>query len=59
MNSLPVLYVLNAASVAKFHATQHLAVDLMGYNIKVAIITETHYNNKTCKNKFYYSEVHR
>ena len=40
----PTLYVLNSASLAKKHvAVDQLAADLTGYQIDVAIITETHY----------------
>jgi len=38
----PALYVLNAAAVTKPHAISHLTADLLGYNIDVGIITETH-----------------
>ena len=36
------LYVLNAAAVTKPHAVEHLAADLLGYKVDVAIITKTH-----------------
>ena len=45
----PSLYVLNAASLAKPHAKEQLIVDLHGYNVDIAIITETHFKNKHTK----------
>jgi len=41
--SVPALYVLNAAALAKPHAAESLAADLSSYNIEVAVITETHF----------------
>ena len=38
----PTLYVFNAASIAKPHAIESLTAELTGYQIDVAIITETH-----------------
>jgi len=38
----PTLYVLNAASLAKPYAIQHLTADLTSYDIHIAVITETH-----------------
>ena len=40
--ALPTLYVLNAASIAKPHAIQHLSADLVSYDVHIAVITETH-----------------
>jgi len=40
--SPPSLYVLNAAAITKPHAIEHLAAELMSYNIDVAVIAETH-----------------
>jgi hypothetical protein len=42
----PSLYVLNAAALSKPHAVEHLAADLIGSNIEIAIITETHFKAK-------------
>ena len=39
---LPRLYLLNAASIAKPHAIEQLAAEVIGLNIDVALITETH-----------------
>jgi len=44
--TIPNLYVLNAASLAKPHAIDHLYADLSGYNIDIAIISETHFKEK-------------
>ena len=41
ITSFPTLYVLNAASIAKPHAIQHLSADLISYNVHIAVITET------------------
>ena len=40
---VPSLYVFNAAGLAKPHAVEHLAAELISYNVDVAIITETHF----------------
>lgn len=40
---IPTLYLLNSASLAKKHAKDQLAADLIGYHVDVAIITETHF----------------
>ena len=44
----PSLYVLllNAASLAKPHAVEQLAADLISYSADIAIITETHFKVK-------------
>ena len=44
--SLPSLYVLNAAALTKLHAIDHLTSELVGYNVDVALITETHLKPK-------------
>ena len=44
--ALPTLYVLNAASIAKPHAIQHLSADLVSYGVHIAVITETHLKQK-------------
>jgi len=38
----PNLYILNANSIAKPYALDQLSVELVNYNVDVAIITETH-----------------
>jgi hypothetical protein len=40
------LHVLNAAALSKSHAVEHLAADLIGSNIEIAIITEIHFKAK-------------
>lgn len=47
---MPSLYVLNAAALSKPHAIEHLASDLISYNIDVAVITETHFKQKHTDN---------
>jgi hypothetical protein len=42
----PSLYVLNANSIAKPHAIESLAAELIGYSADVAIISETHLKKK-------------
>jgi len=44
--TVPSLYVLNAAALAKPRATEHLAADLKSCNVAVAVITETHFKSK-------------
>jgi len=44
--SPPSLYLLNAASLAKLHATELLSADLTSYRCDVAIITESHFKTK-------------
>jgi len=39
MTSPPSLYVLNAAAITKPHAIEHLAAELLGYKIAIAVIT--------------------
>jgi exonuclease III len=41
-NMVPTLYVLHGAAITKPHAIEHLAADLTGYKIDVAVVTETH-----------------
>jgi len=40
------VYVLNAAAITKPHATQLLAVDLLAYNVDIAVISESHLKKK-------------
>ena len=46
MSDTPTLYVLNVAAVTKPHAVQHLTADLTGYQVHIAVITETHLKKK-------------
>ena len=48
----PALDVLNAATISKPHATDHLAADLRGYHVDVGIITETHFKKSHASNAF-------
>ena len=48
----PTLYVLNVAAITKPHAVQHLAAELAGYEVDIAIITETHLKQKHSNNLF-------
>jgi len=50
--STPSLYVLNAAAITKPHAVEHLAADLRGYDVEVAVITETHLKKEARKPPF-------
>ena len=43
---LPVLYVLNAASIVKPHAIEQLSAELNGYSVDVSVISETHLKKK-------------
>jgi len=45
-DTVPSLYLLNAAGLTKLHAIEHLATDLTGNGIDLAIITETHFKSK-------------
>jgi len=47
-DSVPSIYVLNAAALSKPHAVQQLAADLVSYDTCVAVITETHLKQKHC-----------
>jgi len=38
----PSLYVFNAAAITKPHAIETLPAEMSGYNLDVAVITETH-----------------
>lgn len=38
---MPSLYVINATSIAKPHAMQHLVADVLHYDVQVCIVTET------------------
>jgi len=42
----PSLYLLNAAALSKPYAVDQLGVDLRGYDVDVAVITETHFKSK-------------
>jgi len=42
----PSMYVFNARSVAKPHAIEQLTAELIGYDIDVAVISETHLKKK-------------
>ena len=42
----PVLYVLNAASLAKPHAIEQLTTELTGCSVGVAVVSETHLKKK-------------
>jgi len=53
VDAAPSLYILNAAAITKSHAVEHLAADLKGYQIDVAVITETHLKKKTPRSSFY------
>lgn len=46
----PSLYLLNATSLAKSNALQHLEADLVENNIDIALITETWFNSKHIDN---------
>jgi len=48
----PSLYVLNAAAITKLHAVEHLTADLSGYNVDVAVVTETHLKSKHADHHF-------
>ena len=42
----PTLYVLNASSIAKPHAAEQLSAELIGYNVDIGVISETHLKKK-------------
>ena len=44
--SVPSIYILNAAALSKPHAVQQLAADPVSYDTCVAVITETHLKQK-------------
>ena len=48
----PTLYVLNAAAITKPHAIEHLAADLVGFNVDIAVVTETHLKTKHADDHF-------
>lgn len=48
----PVVYVINAASLAKPHALDLLAADIRSLSVDIAIITETHYKKHHAINSF-------
>jgi len=39
---LPTLYVFNSASLVKPNAIEQLTVQLMGYDVDIAVISESH-----------------
>ena len=43
---LPTLKVLNAASLVKLHAVEQFSAELIGYNVGVAVVSETHMKKK-------------
>jgi len=45
-DTLPSIYILNAAALSKPHAVQQLAADLVSYDTCVGVITETHLKQK-------------
>lgn len=38
---MPNLYIINARSLAKINAIDHLLIDIKQFNIEVAVVTET------------------
>jgi len=42
----PTLYVFNAASIAKPYAIEQLTGELNGYDVDIAVISETHLKKK-------------
>lgn len=44
--------MLNVAAITKPHAVQHLAAELAGYEVDIAIITETHLKQKHSNDLF-------
>src|SRR6266516_3569731 len=42
LQSIPRMYLLNAASIAKPHAIESLAIELNSFSIDIAIISESH-----------------
>jgi len=46
----PSLYLLNSAALSKPHAVDQLGADLRGYDVDVAVITETHFKSKHTDN---------
>ena len=40
------MYFINAYSIAKPHALEQLHAELLGYNIDIAVVTETHFKKK-------------
>jgi hypothetical protein len=45
-NTVPILYLLNATSLAKTHALSQLDTDLSQHNVDFCLITETWFNSK-------------
>ena len=52
VSTTPILYVLNAAAITKPHAVEQLMVDLTGYTVDVAVITETHLKKRHADHHF-------
>ena len=48
----PTLYVLNVAAITKPHAIEHVAADLLAYNVDIAVICETHLKKKHFDHSF-------
>lgn len=42
----PTLYVFNAAFIAKLHAIEQLTAEITGYNVDIAVISESHLKKK-------------
>ena len=40
------IYIINANSIAKSHALEQLQAELIGYDIDIAVVTETHFKKK-------------
>ena len=49
---MPSLYIFNAAAIIKPRAVEHLTADLMGYEVDVAVITETNLKKKHLDHHF-------
>jgi len=49
---VPSLYIFNAAAIIKPRAVEHLTADLMGYEVDVAVITETNLKKKHLDHHF-------
>ena len=55
-DNLPTFYVLNAAALTKSHAVEHLAADITGYKVDVAVISETHLKKKHVDHNFHVND---
>ena len=51
-SSFPVIYVINASSLAKLHAMEQLRVEIESYSIDLAFVTETHFKKKHSSEAF-------